>query len=134
MWVIADTWPVSTFTLPYKGVFVSLIFLTGGIVCGLGVLSFLRARTTLNPLQPSRATALVFVGIYRYSRNPMYLGFLLGLVAWGVYLSHALALVLGPALFVTYMTRFQIVPEECALEASFGERYRDYKKKVRRWL
>ncbi len=99
----------------------------------LGVVSFRRARTTVNPLRPQSATALVVGGIYRVTRNPMYLGFLLLLVAWAVWLGHPLALLTLPG-FVIYMNEYQIRPEEAALQALFGSEFNAYRARVRRWL
>ena len=98
-----------------------------------GILSFRRARTTLKPTKPERASSLVHTGIYRVTRNPMYLGLLFVLCAWAVFLSSGWAL-LGAAGFVLYMNRFQIAPEERALSALFGSEYASYKASVRRWL
>lgn len=98
-----------------------------------GVMAFRRARTTVNPLNPEAATALVIVGVYRYTRNPMYVGLATMLVGWAVYLAAPLAL-LGPPIFVLFIARFQIVPEERALAEKFGREFADYRKKVRRWL
>ena len=102
-----------TFALP-------VLFLGLG-VCFAGVLSFRRARTTVNPLQPQQASALVEAGIYHYSRNPMYLGFAITLAAWALALASPLTL-LGVVAFVLYMNRFQIAAEEWALEAAPGAR------------
>jgi protein-S-isoprenylcysteine O-methyltransferase Ste14 len=96
-------------------------------------LSLSRARTTWRPAQPRRATNLVTSGVYRFSRNPIYLGMLLALLAWAVALASPLALALS-AVFVLYMDRFQIRPEERALTAVIGDEYRDYVRRVRRWL
>lgn len=98
-----------------------------------GVASFRRAQTTVNPLAPESSSSLVKSGVYRYSRNPMYVGFLLWLLAWGIYLSNGWALLVALA-FIPYMNRFQIVPEEKALQNLFGEEYSHYCKQVRRWL
>lgn len=98
-----------------------------------GSASFRKARTTVNPLKPEAATALVASGVYRMTRNPMYLGMALGLLCLSVWLASPWTL-LGPILFVAYMNRFQIGPEEVALEHKFGESYRLYKSRVRRWL
>ena len=98
-----------------------------------GVLAFRRARTTLNPTKPEQASSLVRSGVYRVTRNPMYVGLLCVLVAWAVFLSSAWAL-LGPLIFVLYIGRFQIAPEERALTRLFGREYADYRARVRRWL
>jgi protein-S-isoprenylcysteine O-methyltransferase Ste14 len=98
-----------------------------------GVRSFRRAQTTLNPTKPQEASSLVTTGIYRVTRNPMYLGLSLVLLAWTVFLSSAWAL-LGVAAFVLYINRLQIAPEERALSQLFGSEYTAYQAKVRRWL
>lgn len=103
-------------------------------VCALAAFfGFVRSRTTINPLQPERASVLVTDGIYRYTRNPMYLSLLLLLLGYAVELWSWPAL-LGPVAYVTYITRFQILPEERVLEDKFGADYRAYKRKVRRWI
>jgi protein-S-isoprenylcysteine O-methyltransferase Ste14 len=104
----------------------------GALFALAGVLAFRRHRTTVNPMTPGKSSALVATGIYRFSRNPMYLGFLLLLGGWGAYLANAVALLWLPA-FVVYMNRFQIQPEERALTQSFGEQYLAYCRSVRRW-
>jgi protein-S-isoprenylcysteine O-methyltransferase Ste14 len=99
----------------------------------LGIVAFRRARTTVNPLKPERASAMVTGGVYRVSRNPMYGGMALLLLAWAVYLAAAWAFA-GPVIYVAYITRFQIVPEERVLQARFGQAYSNYATRVRRWL
>ncbi len=105
----------------------------GVFFCLAGVVSFKYAKTTVNPLKPETASALVNSGIYKISRNPMYVGLVLVLVAWAVYLVSpwSLAGVLG---FILYINRFQITPEERALSTLFGTEYMNYQSKVRRWL
>ncbi|MCS4259830.1 protein-S-isoprenylcysteine O-methyltransferase Ste14 [Pseudomonas protegens] len=98
-----------------------------------GGLAFRRAKTTVNPLKPASASALVTSGIYQYTRNPMYVGFALWLLAWGLYLASPLVL-LGVLGFVLYMNRFQIYPEERALGQLFGADFAAYRQRVRRWL
>ena len=115
--------------------FIAILFATaGGLASVMGVVSFRNAKTTVNPTKPNQATSLVIKGIYRISRNPMYLGFLLLLIAWGVYLAHLPSLLLLPTIFVIYMNNFQIPSEEEALHIKFGEDFILYKSKVRRWL
>lgn len=98
-----------------------------------GLIGFLRAKTTVNPLQPAKASALVTTGIYRMTRNPMYVGMALLLTAWAIHLATPYALA-GPALFVGYINRFQIEPEERVLQRLFGDSYAAYTMRVRRWL
>jgi protein-S-isoprenylcysteine O-methyltransferase Ste14 len=99
----------------------------------LGLLAFRAKRTTVNPLRPEKASALVDGGVYRITRNPMYVGMLCLLLAWAVFLASPLALI-GPVLFVLYITRFQILPEERILRERFGTPYEDYLQRVRRWI
>ncbi len=98
-----------------------------------GLLAFRRHRTTVNPLSPHKSTAIVQDGIYRFTRNPMYLGMALLLSACAMWLSHPLAWLVLPG-FVAYITRFQIMPEERILRGKFGEAYQRYTQTVRRWL
>lgn len=98
-----------------------------------GLVSFRRARTTVNPMRPEVTSALVTAGVYRLTRNPMYLGLFLVLVAWAVFLS-SFWLLAGPLVFLLYMNRFQIAPEERVLSAAFPDDYAAYSSRVRRWL
>jgi protein-S-isoprenylcysteine O-methyltransferase Ste14 len=98
-----------------------------------GMRAFHRAKTTMNPFAPDTASALVTGGVYRLTRNPMYLGLLLDLLAWAVFLWDPLALAVLP-FFVLYIHRFQIVSEERALSSLFGTEYAAYQHLVRRWL
>lgn len=95
--------------------------------------SFYKSKTSFNPLSPDKASVLVTKGAYKFSRNPMYLGFLLLVLSWWVYLGELISF-LGCIFFVFYMTKFQILSEEKALEKLFGEQYKSYKSQVRRWL
>jgi len=133
MWGLARAFPV--FDLP-NGMRIPaavLISLAGGVLSVSGIVTFRRASTTVNPHKPGETTALVSSGPYRFTRNPMYTGLLLVLLAWTAFLSSPLAL-LGPGAFVLYINRFQIVPEERALQRLFGSDYAAYKSRVRRWL
>lgn len=98
-----------------------------------GILLFRRAGTTVNPFKPDAASSLVTNGVYRFTRNPMYIGLLLTLLGWAAFLSSPPAL-LYLAVFVLYMNRFQIKPEERVLSSLFGADYAAYQTRVRRWL
>lgn len=98
-----------------------------------GMVAFRRVQTTLNPMTPEKASTLVTTGVYRITRNPMYVGGAFLLLSWAVYLSSVLTF-LGPLLFVLYITKLQILPEERALSAMFGSAFDAYRAKVRRWL
>ncbi|MDN6308722.1 methyltransferase family protein [Psychrobacter sp.] len=99
----------------------------------LGVAQFKQAQTTVNPHTPEKSTNLVTGGIYQYTRNPMYLGLVLILLGWGFYLSHFLSFMLTPV-FMIYMRRFQIQPEERMMSQKFGKHYEAYVSRVRRWI
>lgn len=107
--------------------------LVGVVFSVAGVVSFRRARTTVDPTKPEAASSLVSSGIYHVTRNPMYVGLSFVLFAWAIFLSSAGAL-LGLLAFVLYIARFQIAPEERALSKLFGSEYTAYQAKVRRWL
>lgn len=105
-----------------------------GFSIGLaGILSFRRALTTFNPRKPGSASTLVTFGIYRFTRNPMYLGLLLVLIAWALFLDNALSLMFAFA-FALYIHRYQIRPEERFLQEKFGTDFTSYKAKVRAWI
>ena len=110
-----------------------VLFIMGVFVMAMAAKSFVTAKTTINPLKPSRASRLVTGGVFRFSRNPIYLGDLLILAAVAVWLGHPANLALLPV-FVGYIDRFQIRPEERALSALFGVEYAAYCARVRRWL
>ena len=132
IWLIS-TYSRFTIELPWRSEF-ALICCTVGLAIALaGVWAFRLAKTSVNPVTPNATTTMVTSGIYRFSRNPMYLGFLFVLAGWAIYLSNLLAFTVLP-LFVWYLNRFQIVPEERALSAKFSQAFTAYKCSVRRWL
>ena len=113
-----------------------LVIVFGGMGCAIGatsVLQFLLAKTTLNPFQLETASQLVTGGIYRLSRNPMYLSLVFILLAWMVYLG-SLSALFGVGLFIWYVTKFQIKPEEEGLKHLFGDAFIAYCQRTRRWL
>jgi protein-S-isoprenylcysteine O-methyltransferase Ste14 len=133
MFVIAKILPVSTGLLAVKW-FIWAIFITIGLLFGIaGVVSFRLAKTTVNPAKPNEASSLVQSGIYKITRNPMYLGLVCLLIAWAALLGSIYSLVIV-VVFVLYMSRFQITPEERALIELFGDQYIEYCLKVNRWL
>ena len=132
-------WLASSLVAPVEVSFgprvgVAIVLACVGLAVGLaGIVSFRRAKTTINPTKPMATSSLVTSGAFRFTRNPMYLSLLLYLLAWAVYLSNWLALLFVPV-FVLYINRFQIRPEERALSSLFGQEYAAYKERVRRWL
>ncbi len=105
-----------------------------GLVLAIwAMILFFMNKTTIDPREPGKAKVLVVSGIYRFTRNPMYLALLLFLLAYGLYLGNAFNTLLAAG-FVSYMNAFQIKPEEEALRGLFGEAYTQYCKEVRRWF
>ncbi|MBS0342899.1 MAG: isoprenylcysteine carboxylmethyltransferase family protein [Proteobacteria bacterium] len=133
MWVVSRSTFAFEVDVILRTALAVAIALVGAAISAAGITAFRRAQTTLNPMKPDEASSLVINGIYRFTRNPMYVGLLLVLVAWAAFLCAPWAL-LGPVVFVAYMNRFQIVPEERTLQSMFGEGYARYRTKVRRWL
>jgi protein-S-isoprenylcysteine O-methyltransferase Ste14 len=133
MWLVARVVPATGFLFLASDLVTMCLAIAGVVTSALGVISFRRARTTVNPMKPEASSSLVTMGIYKLTRNPMYLGFFLVLLGWAVFLSNILAFLCLPA-FILYMNRFQIVPEERALAMLFGQAYAAHKARVRRWL
>lgn len=135
MWLTAEYSPSLAVPVPplwRAGVGVVLAG-AGTALAMAGVGEFRRAATTVNPLSPHASARLVTSGVFRLTRNPMYVGMLLVLAGWAVALAH----LTGPLyllFYAVYMNRFQIVPEERALAARFGKSFADYRRRVRRWL
>lgn len=133
MWLVSSFTP-SAFVSNQIGLwFAGGVFLVGILFCVLGVLSFKNAETTVNPMKPEESSALVTSGIYGVTRNPMYVGFLLFLISWSFFLANIFALLLA-TVFILYMNKFQIKPEEKMLQKIFGQEFTEYTKRVRRWL
>lgn len=132
MWGLARVGPVYSGSSVVRPVLAAVLLLAGLVIAVAGVAHFRQARTTVNPLRPEQASAIVTTGIYARSRNPMYLGMLLVLAAWAAWLGSALAL-LGLPSFVAYMNRWQILPEERVLAARFPHEFARYARAVRRW-
>lgn len=133
MWIVAPLGPALEVPETVRLWLALAIAGVGGAFDLSGLIAFVRGRTTVNPLKPAKTSALVTHGVYRITRNPMYLGMAFVLVAWAVWLS-ALLPWFGPAAFVLYISRFQIRPEERIITGLFGQPYTDYMQRVRRWL
>lgn len=116
--------------LMYLGIGISQL---AGLIAFVAFAALFRARTTFDPLHPARARRLVTHGIFRLSRNPLYVSLLLLLVAYAVRID-SLLVWLAPAAYVAYVTRFQIIPEERILEQKFGAAFTTYRQRTRRWV
>ncbi len=119
--------------LPYRAYISSLFVILGALAGLLGILEFRKYKTTVDPTNPNKASAIVTTGIYRLTRNPMYLGMALVLLGIIVRYSNPLTLI-AMVFLIWYLTQFQIKPEEEILKQNFGKPYQDYLNKVRRWI
>jgi len=111
---------------------ITLVFL-GFLVAVLGIREFKRVETTINPMQPEKASSLVRSGVFRFTRNPMYLGMLLVILGSACYLASIWS-ALGVLFFFAFIVRFQIIPEERAMRNLFFEEFEEYCRNTRRWL
>jgi protein-S-isoprenylcysteine O-methyltransferase Ste14 len=132
-WLVAREFAPTTLPAGARLALVAAFFVLGLWLAGTAARTFSRAKTTLNPIKPETSTALVTHGIFGRTRNPMYLGMASWLLGWSAWLGTPAGL-LGPLLFVLWMNRFQIGPEERALGQLFGAEYDAYRARVRRWL
>jgi len=133
MWLLTREVAVSIYEVPNKAVICSVLAATGFLVDFAALWLFMKAKTTVNPIKPNKASTLVTMGIYRYTRNPMYIGNLIFLLAWLVWLGSVYGFI-GLILYVVYMNQFQIKPEERVLLSLFGDEYSLFCSRVRRWV
>ena len=134
MWLIARAVSPSVLRIEVRVAIAAALALVGIALAVAGIREFRAARTTVNPMHPEQAVAMVTGGIYRFTRNPMYLGMFCLLAAWAAWLGRVAPFVAGLPVFVLYMNRFQVKPEERALEQRFGPAFRQYAARVRRWI
>jgi len=111
----------------------SILAFAGIALAVLGIHEFKRTQTTINPLQPAAASNLVTTGVFRFTRNPMYLGMFLIALSSVVFYGSPWCLI-AIAAFVAFITRFQIVPEERAMTLLFKKEFDAYKASTRRWI
>ena len=133
MWVISKY--AEIVSLDFKGINkFALFFLSSGVLMiGLGIAEFRKSKTTITPLHPDQASKFVTSGIYRFTRNPMYFGMLLILFSIWLYLQNLANSIVLP-LYVWFISKYQIIPEEETLHKLFGEEYQHYQDNVRRWI
>ena len=133
MAVIAWSTPAVEITNPLRLGVGGVVIALGALLVVQGARTFWRNETTIDPVGLERASTLVTNGLFRLSRNPMYVGFAAMLVGWAVCIASPWSL-LGPVGFVLFTNRFQIIPEERVMRAKFGRAYDDYRAHVRRWV
>tara|TARA_B100001027_G_scaffold153176_1_gene107547 strand:- start:176 stop:631 length:456 start_codon:yes stop_codon:yes gene_type:complete len=113
---------------------IGIIFLIlGFIIIFLAVLKFIKIKTTVDPTRPHKTSNLVISGIYKITRNPMYLGMLFLIMAYTIYTNNVVGSITIP-IFIFYINKFQIEPEEIEMRKKFGESFENYCKKVNRWI
>jgi protein-S-isoprenylcysteine O-methyltransferase Ste14 len=112
----------------------------GGVILFLGIttavlaiLLFKKEKTTVNPMNPEETTSLVTTGIFSITRNPMYLGLFLSISSTVLFFGSWFGIIIL-MFFVWYITKFQIIPEEEAIEKLFSNKYDEYRQNVRRWI
>lgn len=130
---IDRSFPVFDVSIPFRLPIVVLLGVTALLIGFWSLWLFYRNGTTVHPHKPQETDRLVTSGPYKHSRNPMYLALSMVLIAWAIYLTDLLSLMLMPGFF-TYITRFQIIPEERKMEEKFGEEFEAYAEKTPRWL
>ncbi len=133
MWLLSRYMPLCSVEIVNRPLITAIFITIAGLLAIAAIVSFRKAKTTVDPRTPCETRELVITGIYNYSRNPMYLSLMLILIGLAL-LFGALSSFLMLPIFVLFMNRLQIEPEEEELERLFGESYREYKLNVRRWL
>ncbi|RZF24987.1 isoprenylcysteine carboxylmethyltransferase family protein [Paraburkholderia sp. UYCP14C] len=133
MWALHRWLPLTHWIVPPWNRFGSLPAVAGLATAAAAIVRFRKVRTTTDPMDPGKASRLVTDGVFRISRNPMYLGLELLLIGWAVWLGSASPW-LVPPLFAIVITVVQIIPEERALRQRFGDQYRSYQRRVARWI
>tara|TARA_Y100001935_G_scaffold250269_1_gene250095 strand:+ start:1036 stop:1488 length:453 start_codon:yes stop_codon:yes gene_type:complete len=133
MWLISRYFPYANFSLKGVNIFAFVFLIIGIIIIILSINKFREIRTAISPLEPNKTSSLAKNGIYKYTRNPMYLGLLFMLFSIALFLKNFISFLII-LLFKFFITRNQILPEEDILDNIFGVEYKNYKKKVRRWI
>lgn len=121
------------YQLPSKLLITTFLIVISVGIALVAVLSFKKHKTTVNPTKPENTSTIVNTGIYSYSRNPMYLAMAISLLGVALFCENILAILPVP-LFIWFISKYQIVPEERALALHFGDEYKQYLLEVRRWI
>ena len=121
MWLVSKYSLNTNFNLNGINILALVFLIIAIIMIVLSINKFKKNRTTISPLRPNKTSSLITSGIYNYTRNPMYLGLLLILISTALFIKN-------------FINKNQILPEEQILENIFGEEYRNYTKKVKRWI
>ena len=133
MWIISIYADNFIFIFKFNNELALFCLIIGGTIIVFGIAAFRKAETTVTPLHPDKASSLVNMGIYQYTRNPMYFGLLLILFSIGFYLQNLASMFVLP-IYVWFISKYQFIPEEEALHKLFGQDYINYQDRVRRWI
>ena len=128
-----STYLINPIKFPNIEIIGGLILLLGVATAVLATLLFKKDQTTVNPRNPEKTTTLVTNGIFSITRNPMYLGLFLSISSTILFFGSWFGIIIL-MFFVWYINKFQIIPEEEAMEKLFGNNYSEYRQKVRRWI
>ena len=119
--------------LPNQDLISIIILLIGVLILTNPIFKFIKSKTTIDPIKFKKVNKLITSGIYKYSRNPMYLGFLMIVISTSIFYLNIFSIT-TPFLFYFWINRFQIKREEIFLAEKFGNEYLLYKNKTRRWI
>ena len=133
MWIISIYADNFRFIFKFNNELALFCLIIGGTIIVFGIVAFRKVETTVTPLHPDKASSLVTMGIYQYIRNPMYFGLLLIMFSIGFYLQNLASMFVLP-IYVWFISKYQIIPEEEALHKLFGQDYINYQDRVRRWI
>jgi protein-S-isoprenylcysteine O-methyltransferase Ste14 len=133
MWAVSKLWAGGSYDFSFQNYIAGAFVAVGLLLDLISIKGFVAARTTINPIHIEKASTLVTDGLYRFTRNPMYLGLALLLTGWAIWLGNPIN-VAALSLFVLAMNELQIEPEETFLKKKFGQAYLDYQRRVRRWI
>ena len=133
MWIISIYADNFRFIFKFNNELALFCLIIGGTIIVFGIAAFRKAETTVTPLHPDKASSLVTMGIYQYIRNPMYFGLLLILFSIGFYLQNLASMFVLP-IYIWFISKYQIIPEEEELHKLFGQNYINYQDRVRRWI
>jgi protein-S-isoprenylcysteine O-methyltransferase Ste14 len=124
---------IDIINIPNQTLVSIIILLIGVFILIVPVSKFIKSKTTVNPIKFKKVNKLITSGIYKYSRNPMYLGFLMIVISTSIYYLNIFSII-TPIFFYFWINRFQIKREEIFLNKKFGQKYITYKSKTRKWI
>ena len=128
-----STYLINPISFPISEIIGGLILLVGIATTVSAILLFKNYKTTVNPMRPEESTTLVTTGIFSITRNPMYFGLFFVIFSTVLFFGSWFGIIIL-MFFIWYITNFQIIPEEEAMEKLFGNKYDEYRQNIRRWI